>query len=201
MSDIKEPIQKRAIEKKLQLIEAAKIVFNTIGYHDTHIKDITHEAGISVGLFYKYFEDKNDIYIKVLNILYDKEMEIAVDFKYQIVHEKDKREVIRCYLENRLKMTAYKNIAEEFHVLSEKYELIKNIKSNYKETYLSIFNDILSELWENPTEASLEVATRLIRSTMNSNVFEMDSIKNEDLRNEYIDRLTDILYNIIVLNC
>ena len=143
MNDIKEPIQKRAIEKRLQLIEAAKRVFDKIGYYNTHIKDITFEAGSSVGLFYKYFEDKNDIYIIVLNILFEKEMEVVTDFKYRIIHEKDKKQIIRYYVENRLKITAYKNIGEEFHVLSEKYEPIRNVKINYRETSLDILYRII----------------------------------------------------------
>jgi len=200
MNDIKEPVQKRAIEKRLQLIEAAKRVFNTIGFHNTHIKDITREADISVGLFYKYFKDKNDIYLIVLNILFEKEMSIASDFKYQICHEKDKKKVIRGYLENRLEMTTYNNIIEEFHVLSEKYEPINNIKISYKGAYLNIVKDILSELWTNPTEASLEVGTKLIRCIVSSNVPEINNLKKENLRDEYFDRLTDILYNIMILN-
>jgi len=200
MNEIKEPIQKRAIEKRSQLIEAAKIVFNRIGYHNTHIKDITSEAASSVGLFYKYFEDKNDIYLKVLNILFEKEMEIARDFQTQIIEAEDKRKIIRNYIEDRLSITAYKNIGEEFHVLSEKYEPIRSKKILFRETYLNIFKEILMELWESPTETSLEVGSKLIRCMIYSNTIEIDNLKDKDLKDIYIDNLTDILYRIIVLN-
>jgi len=197
MNDIKEPIQKRAIEKRLQLIEAAKRVFNEVGYHNTHIKDITVEAGSSVGLFYKYFEDKNDIYLKVLNILFEKEMDIATDFKYRIIHEDDKKQVIRDYIENRLKYTAYRNIGEEFHVLSETHEPIRTVKIHYRETYLNILKEALSELWENPTEDSLEVGSKLIRCIIYSNIIEIDNLRNDALKNDYIENLTDILHRIV----
>jgi len=51
------------------------------------IEDIINEAGISIGLFYKYFKDKNGIYLMAMNILFVLRMEIATDFKYRIIHE------------------------------------------------------------------------------------------------------------------
>lgn len=198
MNNIKEPIQKRAIKKKLQIIDSAKIVFDKIGYHNTHIKDITTEAGISVGLFYKYFKDKNDIYLVVLELLFDKEMEIALEFKKRMLHENDKKNVLRCYIDDRLKMTVYKNIIEEFHVLSKKYEPIKKIQVTYKDTYMDIIKDILNELWDNPNKASIEVRAKLFRSTIYSNVIEIANLKPNNLKELYIDLLTDTLYKIIV---
>ncbi len=200
MSDIKEPIQKRAIEKKLKLIESAKKVFNSKGYHNTYIKDITCEAGISVGLFYKYFKDKNDIYIEVVKLLIEKEMKIVLEFKDMIIEKDNKKQVIKSYIENRLETVTYKRIMEEFNILIKENEAIKDILNNVKKDYSNIIKDILFQVWDNATESKIHVGSMLIWRTIYSNIIEIDNISNIDLKNEYIDNLTDLIYKYMKLD-
>jgi AcrR family transcriptional regulator len=44
--------------RRRQILDAAKRRFGRIGFHSTRIGDIADEAGVSVGLIYKYFEGK-----------------------------------------------------------------------------------------------------------------------------------------------
>jgi AcrR family transcriptional regulator len=44
--------------RKRQILDAAKRRFGRIGFHATRIGEIADEAGVSVGLIYKYFEGK-----------------------------------------------------------------------------------------------------------------------------------------------
>jgi len=53
--------QSRKDTKRANLLTAASKVFARKGYNETSIKDITDAAGISVGSFYSYFENKEDI--------------------------------------------------------------------------------------------------------------------------------------------
>jgi Transcriptional regulator len=55
------PNQKRSIEKKEKIIQAAYEIFNTKGYFDTNTAEIAAAAGVSTGSFYSYFKDKKDI--------------------------------------------------------------------------------------------------------------------------------------------
>lgn len=200
MSDIKEPIQKRAIQKKLKLIESAKIVFNNKGYYNTHIKDITCEAGISVGLFYKYFKDKNDIYIEVVNLLIRKEMKIVLDFKDKMVEKDNRKHAIRSYIQDRLNIITYKRIMEEFHILIKENEPIKDIFNNTKKEYLDIIKDILFQVWGKATDSKIHVGAMLIWRTIYINIIEIDNMDNLDLKNEYICNLTDLIYKYIQLD-
>lgn len=49
------------------LIHASKKNFYIKGYQKTTVKDITKDAGVSVGTFYLYFEDKFSLYELVLS--------------------------------------------------------------------------------------------------------------------------------------
>lgn len=64
--EIREPKQKRSIEKKNKIIEAAYKVFNDKGYYNTNTAEIAKEAGLSTGCLYDYFIDKQDLFISVL---------------------------------------------------------------------------------------------------------------------------------------
>jgi len=200
VSDIKEPIQKRAIEKKVKLIESAKKVFNDKGYHNTYIKDITGEAGISTGLFYKYFKDKTEIYIEVIKSIIEKEMKIVLNFKDRIIEEDDKKYVIKNYIENRIEMIAYKCILEEYHILTKENEAIENFINNARKEYLNAIKDILFRIWDNETESNVYVGAMIIWRTIYGNIIEIANINNLDLKNEYIDNLTDLIYKYMKLD-
>ena len=200
MSDIKEPVQQRSIEKKLKLIESAKKVFNDKGYHNTHIKNITDEAGISTGLFYKYFKDKNDIYIEVIKLLIKKEMQVVLDFNNRIIQEDNKKQVIRRYIENRIEIITHKIIMEELHVLIKENKAIEGFIDNVKKDYLNVIKDILFKIWACETETTIHIGAMLIWRTVYSNIIEIVDINNVDLKNEYIDNLTDLLYKYMKLD-
>jgi AcrR family transcriptional regulator len=63
MTDTREPIQKRSIEKKLKILEAGFELFCEKGYYKTNTIEIAKRAGASTGAVYSYFKDKRHIYI------------------------------------------------------------------------------------------------------------------------------------------
>lgn len=63
---VRVPQQKRSIEKKEKIIEAAFRSFMKNGYFGTNTADIAKEAGISTGSVYAYFQDKKDILLECL---------------------------------------------------------------------------------------------------------------------------------------
>ncbi len=65
-SGIREPRQKRSIEKKKKIVEAGFKLFCLKGYYNTNTAEIAKEAGVSTGIVYNYFKDKKDIFIAVV---------------------------------------------------------------------------------------------------------------------------------------
>jgi len=54
-------------EKQDRVIRAAQIEFAKNGYHQANIEDICERAGISNGALYKYFKNKADLYVAIIN--------------------------------------------------------------------------------------------------------------------------------------
>ena len=48
-------------DRRTQILEAALVCFAKRGFHQTSMNDISGEAGISVGLIYRYFENKEAV--------------------------------------------------------------------------------------------------------------------------------------------
>ena len=64
------PKQKRSIEKKEAVKNAALELFSTGGYHKTTTNEIAKKAGVSIGTLYSYFPDKRAIYDELVGDLY-----------------------------------------------------------------------------------------------------------------------------------
>lgn len=60
----------KAEERKQNILESAKRLFSLYGFYRTQISDIIKEAGIARGTIYQYFENKQDIFITLLENAY-----------------------------------------------------------------------------------------------------------------------------------
>lgn len=60
-------MNQRETEKYNQIVTAAAALFARQGYRKTTIDEIVGEAGISKGLFYHYFSNKQELYIYLYN--------------------------------------------------------------------------------------------------------------------------------------
>ena len=66
-NEIREPIQKRSIEKKDKIIKSGFELICKKGYYNTNTAEIAKYAGVSTGIVYQYFKDKHDIFIAGLD--------------------------------------------------------------------------------------------------------------------------------------
>lgn len=62
--EIRNPVQKRSIEKKQNIIRYGFELICEKGYHNTNTAEIAKAAGVSTGIVYQYFNDKRDIFLQ-----------------------------------------------------------------------------------------------------------------------------------------
>jgi AcrR family transcriptional regulator len=60
----------KADERKKEILDCAKKLFSRRGYYETHISHIIQEARIARGTVYQYFDNKDDIFITLLEEFY-----------------------------------------------------------------------------------------------------------------------------------
>ncbi len=61
------PRQKRSRERMVRITEAARDLFARKGLNGTSSNEIAREAGVSIGTFYSYFENKRTLFLKILD--------------------------------------------------------------------------------------------------------------------------------------
>lgn len=76
---IREPTQKRSIEKKTKIIKAGLELFCEKGFYHTNTAEIAKAAGVSTGTVYSYFKDKKDIYNASFEYFLDSHLKPLLD--------------------------------------------------------------------------------------------------------------------------
>src|SRR5512136_2965365 len=64
---MKETFLKLSDEKRLYILNSAAEIFARAGYHQAAIADICANAGISNGALYKYFNNKEDLFLSIID--------------------------------------------------------------------------------------------------------------------------------------
>ena len=93
--EIREPVQKRSIEKKERIIESGFELICEKGYYHTNTAEIAKNAGVSTGIVYQYFKDKHDILIEALEKYADDIFYPMLKVPAQIFDKNDLEEIIR----------------------------------------------------------------------------------------------------------
>src|SRR6476620_6453358 len=62
-----QPQLEPSLDRRVQILDAALVCFAQRGFHQTSMHDISAEAGISVGLIYRYFANKEAVISAMAN--------------------------------------------------------------------------------------------------------------------------------------
>ena len=120
-SEIREPIQKRSIEKKEKIIKAGFELICKNGYYNTNTAEIAKEAGVSTGIVYSYFNDKHDILLEGIKRYANSVFYPSIDFlnNMQITSaniEETIEKVINQFINNhQLSQSAHEEITSMAH--------------------------------------------------------------------------------------
>jgi len=104
---IREPRQKRSIEKKQIIIDTAKELFCQNGFYNTTTNEIAKQAGLSIGTLYSYFADKDTILLELLE-QYNAYFYRAFDFidteENDLIFKKDPRKWLSRLIDNLVRL-------------------------------------------------------------------------------------------------
>lgn len=150
------------MSKKEQIIEIAKQLFRTKGYHDTAIQDILDHAKISKGTFYKYFSTKSQL---ILHIIQKVDAKVE-EQQNMLLFEGQPHDKQLFYSQLRIKHSLYgiEKIAELYNIsLGENDEELQKymVNSHYKE--LNWLANRLIEVYGNEiAESAMDLSTHFI---------------------------------------
>ena len=149
-------IQQRTVESRRRLLDAAYSLFVDKGYYSTNTKEIARQAGISIGNFYNYYEDKGKIYCALLeeySIDSCKAMQELVDRLMALGSPRAYKEFLSSYLPQLLDRGADRNkFFVDSAVIAKENAQVQAIISKTEEELIAILEAFLRKQNSNQKE-------------------------------------------------
>ncbi|MGM0901790.1 MAG: TetR/AcrR family transcriptional regulator [Bacillota bacterium] len=120
-------------EKQIKILDAAAAAFASKGYYGSGIKEICQRAEISNGALYKYFLNKEELFLAVLNRC----QEIIVKYLYE-KHTKIESSILQ----------SIEDYLREITKLSERFPNYLTVYANLGSTNMEIFSVLFSERYK-----------------------------------------------------
>lgn len=193
INEIREPIQKRSIEKKEKIIKAGFELICEKGYYNTNTAEIAKAAGVSTGIIYQYFKDKHDILVEGIKRYASDIFYPMLNVTSNIKIDKNNldsvlRNMINTFIENhKLSQIAHEEIMSMTH--SD-----KEIAEFFQENEMAMTKNISKILLDNGFDAKnldekVHIAIHLI-----------DDLCHEIVYHKHKDLDYDVMINLVIEN-
>jgi len=193
------PQQRRSIDKKKKILDAAYQVFCARGFYKTTTIEIARRAGVSVGTLYSYFSDKNDLFNVILD-RYDSEFDALREQALDPGHGRPRshREVIRAVMTTLLEQhEASRELNREIKILSFSDPAIAaridSQAGKIRGAIRSYFNANREDLRPVDLDAATVFVWRTISSIVDLVVFEPQAIERQRIIDATVDALSAYL--------
>ncbi len=197
-NEIREPVQKRSIEKKEKIIKAGFELICEKGYYNTNTAEIAKAAGVSTGIVYQYFKDKHDILVegikKYASDIFYPMLNVTTNIKIDKNNlDKILRNMINAFIENhKLSQVAHEEIMSMTH--SD-----KEIAEFFQENEMAMTKNISNVLLKNGFNSSnldekVHIAIHLIDDLCHEIVYHKHKDLNYDVM---IDLVIDNILNLM----
>ncbi|MCR5061461.1 MAG: TetR/AcrR family transcriptional regulator [Saccharofermentans sp.] len=194
----REPTQKRSIEKKQRIKDAAFDLMAENGYHNTSSNEIAKKAGVSIGTFYSYFKDKKDLYEELVGDIYEYVISSTATDLNDPSDDQDPRMIAEQIIRKVLQSHYYKkDFQKEIASLSQQSDEFRMIEDRYRQHVPELFMGIIRDSGLKLRVADPEVSARIVMTTVESviheTVFNGDGSQDERV----ISELTDLVFRYL----
>lgn len=189
---IREPKQRRAINKKDRIIEAGFELICENGYYNTNTAEIAKKADVSTGIVYQYFNDKHDILMEAIEKYGEDIFFPMLKLSYKEINITNFNETIRNMIENYVTNHKVSKIAHE--------EIMAMVHSD---------KDIADYYYKRELEMTDTLKTILIKNNFSEqNLYEkvhvmiglIDNLCHEKIYHKHSSMNYDIMTDIVIEN-
>ena len=206
--DIRVPKQKRSIEKKQRIKDAAIKLMSEKGYHSTSSNEIAKEAEVSIGTFYSYYKDKKDLYKELVADIYnvvispmnmgENSAEGTVSSPFDNLDNLSIEETVYLYIETVFKGHEYETAFQrEIASLSEQSDEFREIEMIHKKGLTQMFISVLSAYKDELRVKDLKTASYLILTTVEAAVHDTMFHNGGKNKKAVIRELTAMIVNYL----
>ena len=191
------PTQKRSIEKKQRIKDAALKLMSEKGYFATSSNEIAREAGVSIGTFYSYFKDKKELYAELVDDIYTAVL-TPINLN-ELPDDLSIEETVQLYVTAVFRGHEYQTAFQrEISSLSEQSDEFRAIKMVHKSNILHVFSEALKAYWEELKPQDLETSTYIILTTVEAVIHDTLFHNGGKNKEAVIRELTAMIVNYLV---
>ena len=192
-SELRKPVQKRAIAKKQNILECGFNLMCEKGYYNVDCVEIAKASNVSTGTVYQYFKDKRDIFLQGLRNYSNSMLFPILEFKDKKIKTDELSDFIRKIIKNNIKVhnlskSAHEEIMSMRHSDSEVNEIFQEYEIEATNVLVEIFKN------NNFETKNLYEKSHLIIAWMDNLCHEVAYHKHKELDYEV---MTDIVVNEI----
>ena len=191
------PTQKRSIEKKQRIKDAALKLMSEKGYFATSSNEIAREAGVSIGTFYSYFKDKKELYAELVDDIYT--AVLAPINLNELPDDLSIEETVQLYVTAVFRGHEYQTAFQrEISSLSEQSDEFRSIEMVHKSNILHVFSEALKTYREELKPQDLETSTYIILTTVEAVIHDTLFHNGGKNKEAVIQELTAMIVNYLV---
>ena len=189
--------QKRSIEKKQRIKDAALKLMSEKGYFATSSNEIAREAGVSIGTFYSYFKDKKELYAELVDDIYTAVL-TPINLN-ELPDDLSIEETVQLYVTAVFRGHEYQTAFQrEISSLSKQSDEFRAIEMVHKSNILHVFSEALKACREELKPQDLETSTYIILTTVEAVIHDTLFHNGGKNKEAVIRELTAMIVNYLV---
>lgn len=190
----KRKVQQRTIESKKKLLDSAYTLFVEKGYYNTNTKEIVHHAGISIGNFYNYYQDKGDIYCALLEEYCSNSCKVMTELIDQLITFETSaccKKFLLTYLKQLLeRFNGTSKFFEDSAVIAKENERVRSILSETEECLISMIENFFKKRYPDRQE-DFYIRARMLYMITDRVSRDILCVGTARQKEDYIDLLAD----------
>ncbi len=193
---IRVPRQQRSRERRLRIMEAARDLFARKGINGTSSNEIARQAGVSIGTFYSYFENKKSLFLEILH----EHLELFVTDIYSLMTDDtiSLRDNIREHIR---KAFAVFDLHPSFHkealVLKFSDPEVKKLFDEVEQEQLLIIGSLVEPYCKNRKPEDLKEVSKVIHSAVENIAHAVKFLDSPLNKERLVEELTEMLYHYV----
>ncbi|MDO4273228.1 MAG: TetR/AcrR family transcriptional regulator [Eubacteriales bacterium] len=197
---IERKVQQRTIESRKKLLDAAYSLFVEKGYYNTNTKEIARYAGISIGNFYNYYQDKCEIYCALLEVYINdsyKAMQELSDRLSELESRSAYEDFLSSYLRQLLNRAAdTKRFFDDSVVIAKESTLVRSILSRSEKEIIAVMESFLKKRYPDRQE-NFYTRARMIYVITEQVAKDILCVQSPSQKEEYIQILVKEIIHLL----
>jgi AcrR family transcriptional regulator len=193
---IRIPKQNRSRERRLRIMETALDLFASKGINKTSSNEIAQKAGVSIGTFYSYFENKKDLFLEIL----ENHLENFITGIYT-VNAADTipiKDIIKDHIHKAfLTFDIHPSFHKEALVLKFSDTEVKRLFDEVEQKQLILISSLLEPYCKKKDPQSLQIASKVIHSAVETIAHYVKFLDSSMDQDRLVEELTDMIYHYV----